>query len=1033
MPSSSFPSHDSSHRHDLRRGPRHLEKAPRNVHDNDRETAMYTQETEVGKKSQNYAASDEESFVGTVDSGQNEQMENAEDSPSSEDDNPNPWVAAGTRRRAFSLDSSSNQNKFRLNALEQTRVNSDKIRGNQAKKPVPLAMATIGKAERNTRAQKNETRRQTRSDKHNSTHKNLSDNSWNEEGLFKDKGNGMDPMNWGASEPDTDINQHGAIENFRAVRDNAQQQQMPKKKSSKKPEWAKLHEIPEAFANQVEPRVRDIVGQHPRKSHAIKRIASPSSSLTTTNLTKGKKQAVEQQSKCRREPSESSSSSSGSESSSSSPESDLESSFETRHNHGHRGRQRRSHKKKSKKMILKPDPPEPYDGSIDINAYIKFVTEGTAYVRDGHVPRNRRVLKLSKYLKSKAYQFYLTTVANSPFDWRLKEFFVELYNYCFPATYRIDQRRKLEHATQGNKSVRDYLAQINNLFSTVGILDEREKVHKLWTSLNANIQKGLWKEKLNPELSTYIEVASTAELIEIMENNITDSSESEHSSAQRSESEYSSEEEDDSEIEQASDSNFYSENRSDEDQSDSKSKDHSESDNESGSDNQYENNEPDDSSDSDHPRNTYQHRSQRRRLSENKRIEYLATGRCFRCGGYGHISRYCPNGYITETSWKNRTADIELGMMSFALNEPVSPFENDNRKTVREVGKHSHSMGKKDFVFNGHREERKEGGRMDMAPTSRKRHTKKRTPTPGIDFALEDLPERHQHIIDTNFLPIKNGGYEHLTSLKRVRNNKILIKPYDGYTHFVTVSDVRTCLDFDRILRKRSFRLQMADIPAIYPLLAEHVNSDPLIHPYQLATFNVDTGIVYTQAPPIDRRLFDPFTREDDLRINGLDKLTTEGRGLHRELQKKHWTEKHVERKDWKKGYQTKVSMREEASSPGSSHEARDPSGSFVHPSTPRDSTISTASKTASHTDQTHLPHPTHTSFEVSYSPTIISSSPNPSLLIDALATEETPVLTNEPTHNSCTQSFDNDLLDPRVGLRPDRSRYPRRQRSSSN
>ncbi|KAH7875233.1 uncharacterized protein C8R40DRAFT_1190384, partial [Lentinula edodes] len=107
----------------------------------------------------------------------------------------------------------------------------------------------------------------------------------------------------------------------------------------------------------------------------------------------------------------------------------------------------------------------------------------------------------------------------------------------------------------------------------VGILDEREKVHKLWTSLNANIQKGLWKEKLNPELSTYIEVASTAELIEIMENNITDSSESEHSSAQRSESEYSSEEEDDSEIEQASDSNFYSENRSDEDQSDSKSKD----------------------------------------------------------------------------------------------------------------------------------------------------------------------------------------------------------------------------------------------------------------------------------------------------------------------------------------------------------------------------------------------------------------------------------------------------------------------------
>ncbi|KAJ3899345.1 hypothetical protein F5879DRAFT_811069, partial [Lentinula edodes] len=157
-------------------------------------------------------------------------------------------------------------------------------------------------------------------------------------------------------------------------------------------------------------------------------------------------------------------------------------------------------------MILKPDPPEDYDGATDVGSYIKFVTEGTAYVRDGRVPKNRRVLKLSKYLTGKAYQFYLTTVANSPFDWRLKKFFTELYNYCFPLTFRMDQRKKLKRCFQNGKPVRDHLSELNEFFNTIGMIDEREKVHKLWSSLDKKIQKGLWSEKLNPEFSSYKEI-----------------------------------------------------------------------------------------------------------------------------------------------------------------------------------------------------------------------------------------------------------------------------------------------------------------------------------------------------------------------------------------------------------------------------------------------------------------------------------------------------------------------------------------------
>ena len=33
--------------------------------------------------------------------------------------------------------------------------------------------------------------------------------------------------------------------------------------------------------------------------------------------------------------------------------------------------------------------PKDYDGSPDVQAFNRFVTEGTAYVVDGHVPHNQ--------------------------------------------------------------------------------------------------------------------------------------------------------------------------------------------------------------------------------------------------------------------------------------------------------------------------------------------------------------------------------------------------------------------------------------------------------------------------------------------------------------------------------------------------------------------------------------------------------------------------------------------------------------------
>ena len=52
----------------------------------------------------------------------------------------------------------------------------------------------------------------------------------------------------------------------------------------------------------------------------------------------------------------------------------------------------------------------------------------------------------------------------------------------------------------------------------VGDILEREQVLKFWNGARPIIQKGLWRDNLNPETSTWARVIAQAEVIEIPEN-----------------------------------------------------------------------------------------------------------------------------------------------------------------------------------------------------------------------------------------------------------------------------------------------------------------------------------------------------------------------------------------------------------------------------------------------------------------------------------------------------------------------------------
>ncbi|KIL61107.1 hypothetical protein M378DRAFT_82900, partial [Amanita muscaria Koide BX008] len=162
--------------------------------------------------------------------------------------------------------------------------------------------------------------------------------------------------------------------------------------------------------------------------------------------------------------------------------------------------------------------PIEYDGSPDPLKFFRFLTQGMAYLREGKIPRESQLIRLSYFLKGKAYKFYASEVEYEVEDWNLQQFFDELFNYCFPPDFRMQQMEKLNRMRQGNLRVREYAAELKLLYRTIGTISEREMVTKLWNGMRISLQRALWKGCLDPESSTWDQIVRTAERHEIADS-----------------------------------------------------------------------------------------------------------------------------------------------------------------------------------------------------------------------------------------------------------------------------------------------------------------------------------------------------------------------------------------------------------------------------------------------------------------------------------------------------------------------------------
>ncbi|KAG5635146.1 hypothetical protein H0H81_012288 [Sphagnurus paluster] len=301
----------------------------------------------------------------------------------------------------------------------------------------------------------------------------------------------------------------------------------------------------------------------------------------------------------------------------------------------------RSQKKKVAVPVRKPElnpVAQKYDGTADARSYHRSVTEGTAYVRDGKVKSKRQAFVLSYYLKGKAYNFYTQKVSVNSSQWTLQEFYQELFNYCFPINYRLKQREKLWRSFQNDKSVTEYIYELEELYIMIGIIDERERVMKLWHGLRTDIQKALWRERLNPEISSWEEVCEAAQIIEISEG-ITDSREKRSHPKKNSEDDKRPQNNPSGQARREDQPcgryNYCERNHNRHDQHSDRSNRQKKSDG--------------DKKPEWKPKLT---------MSDRERNKLLAAGKCFKCKEAGHVARQCPKGTFVKSDKSGKAPGV---------------------------------------------------------------------------------------------------------------------------------------------------------------------------------------------------------------------------------------------------------------------------------------------------------------------------------------------------------------------------------------
>lgn len=121
---------------------------------------------------------------------------------------------------------------------------------------------------------------------------------------------------------------------------------------------------------------------------------------------------------------------------------------------------------------VKIDPPQPYDGSSDFDAFERWTYAVNAWFEITEFPKRHRVRQMLAFMRGRAQQYYMTFVAPDVKEWTVETVGQGLFNYCFPPAFRRQTRMKFNELTQGKRTVWEYLRHLRSIAARLPDMNE---------------------------------------------------------------------------------------------------------------------------------------------------------------------------------------------------------------------------------------------------------------------------------------------------------------------------------------------------------------------------------------------------------------------------------------------------------------------------------------------------------------------------------------------------------------------------------
>jgi hypothetical protein len=191
------------------------------------------------------------------------------------------------------------------------------------------------------------------------------------------------------------------------------------------------------------------------------------------------------------------------------PESDHSSDSEGIRRHKHEKRRRHRAKLqelKYQQTFLNQDPPFEYSGEVQASLFKKWVREVRSWIKRGRLSTKQGIELSGKYCSGKAYKFFERDILNARKKYTLAEYFEAMFDYLFPATFRMDQRDKFDACTQHDMSALDFLRQLQEIADTVGDLDDGDIILGFWRRCKSYLKSKLAEAGLEPGRITVTEL-----------------------------------------------------------------------------------------------------------------------------------------------------------------------------------------------------------------------------------------------------------------------------------------------------------------------------------------------------------------------------------------------------------------------------------------------------------------------------------------------------------------------------------------------